>query len=259
MGMYQVPQFLDSGDKIVFGMTVWQLLYAMVGFFLSIGLFSLVNNALPWLGIWSFIPIIPIAGLALFLALGKFNGRDSDIYVLKFILMMAKPRKMMYQRQPETFDLDEKMAQLTPQIIEKDWESRLQSSLQDQQDPLLDFKRVQSDRKAEIIRKMGTTLDDTLYNTLQSVSRKQLEVEAKQDFLQKVRQQNSSKSSWGQFVSKPQDTQQNGQQPQSINLPEFQPSKIKDYLPGGRDFNFFDLNNDGSIDPEDEKRRRIEM
>jgi len=251
MAVYQVPQFLDSGDKIVFGMTVWQLLYAMVGFFISIGLFSLVTNALPWLGIWSFVPVIPVAALALFLALGKFNGRDSDIYVLKFILMLAKPRRLVYKRQPDNLDLDTQLAKLTPKVIEKEWESRLQANLADDSNPLSDFRDIESERKAEIIRQMGSTLDDTLYNTLQSVSRKQLQVEAKQSFLQNLRAQNARrKPIFGSLIPQNQDNQdtQDSTTPVSeIDLPLLQP-KINDYLANGRDFNFFDLDHDGELD-----------
>jgi len=249
MAMYQVPQFLDSGDKIVFGMTVWQLLYAMAGFLLSLGMFSLVSNALPFLGIWSFIPVIPVAGLSLFLALGKYNGRDSDIYVLKFILMLAKPRKMVYQRQPDNYDLDEKLSKLTFQNIEKELQSRLQVSLADQANPLTDFNKVQSERKAEIIRQMGSNLDNTLYNTLQSVSIKQLEVEAKRDFLQNLEKQTPhQKTGWSKFfqandLPKQTDNNNNQNSNQQTFVSDFQPSKIHDYISGG-DMNFFDLSKD---------------
>jgi len=249
MAVYQVPQFLDSGDKIVFGMTVWQLVYAMAGFFLSLGMFSLVSGALPFLGIWSAIPVLPIAALAIYLSLGKFNGRDSDIYILKFILMLVRPRKMVYQRQPDNYDLDEKLAKLTVENIEKEWESRLVKAVEQQKDTNYDFRGQQAEQKARIIREMGSHLDDTFNNTMAAVSRASLQIEAKQDFLEKLDQQRvQSGTGWNKFMQNQQQAvnQQTSSNQQPINLPAFQPIKIKDYI--AEEVNFFDLNKDGKRD-----------
>ena len=95
MPSYQIPQFLDSGDKIFMGMNVRQFAYALVGFFISVVIF---NVFFPAVGNYSFVLVAPVALLSAYIALGKYNGRDSVIYIFKGIIFWTKPRKMKYAR-----------------------------------------------------------------------------------------------------------------------------------------------------------------
>ena len=126
MPVYQIPQFLDSGDKILGPMNVRQFGYALAGGALSFVVYAIVGGLIPGLGIFAFLPSTPIMGLFAFLALGKYNGRDSEIYVLKFILFLQKPKQYKFRRGADAMaELDRKASKLTYENILAEWNKRV--------------------------------------------------------------------------------------------------------------------------------------
>jgi len=124
MQAYQVPQFLDSGNRILGPLTLWQLIYAMVGGTICFVIFNFFSALIPGIGIFALLPVAPVAGITAYLALGKYNGRDADIYVLKMIVHFVRPRRMTYSRKPDLSDIDEQIRELTPEKILERWRER---------------------------------------------------------------------------------------------------------------------------------------
>lgn len=188
MATYQIPQFLESGDKILGPLNVRQFGYALGGFFVSILIFTLTQSAFPTIGFYAILPAIPVLGLTAYIALGKYNGRDSEIYILKFILFNVKPRTMIYQRYPNNSDLDEKLATLTTDKITKEWASRVVQIKQLEKNELMGFDQMNAEERADKIRAMGTKLDMGFYNTLHKVRTGQLKLVQQQAVLTQLTQ-----------------------------------------------------------------------
>jgi hypothetical protein len=189
MPSYQIPQFLDSGDKILGPLNVRQFLYAMVGFFICIVIFYSIQGAIPSLGIFALVPCLPFAGLFGYIALGRYNGRDSEIYVLKSFIYFVKPRGMVYKRQPDVAEVNEKLAKLSYEAITAEWTKRL-TEKQAAQNTLFDFDSQNIQTKAAKIRQLGNTLDISLSNTLTQVASKELETRGKQQLLNTLQRGN---------------------------------------------------------------------
>jgi hypothetical protein len=183
MASYQIPQFLDSGDKILGPLNIRQFAYALGGFFACVLIFTLVQGALPGVGFYAILPALPVAGLAAYIALGKYNGRDSEIYILKFILYNVKPRVMMYRKIPYTADLDERAATITYDKIMQEWNSRVAKLKTLEESELKGFTDMSAVDRARKIREIGTQMDMGFYNTLRSVKQGQLKLAEKQAVL----------------------------------------------------------------------------
>ncbi len=161
MQVYQVPQFLDSGNKILGPLTVFQLIYAMVGGGICFLIFNFLTALAPNLGIFALIPISPIAALTAYLAIGKYNGRDADIYVLKMILHIVKPRRMTYVRQPDLSELDDQIKELTPEKILERWrEKRMMEQGEDI------FRRQDTEYKISVIKNLSNSIETIKQNML---------------------------------------------------------------------------------------------
>lgn len=156
MPVYQVPQFLDSGDKILGPLNVRQFAYALAGFLLAFFTFTIVNAIIPGLGLFAFIPAIPIAGLAAYLALGTYNGRPSEVYVLKFILYTKKPRNLIFIRKPNLEDLEARLRVLSTEGITNEWNRRLAEK---QQTGGNSFESQSKTDKIKRIKDLGLNLD----------------------------------------------------------------------------------------------------
>lgn len=157
MASYSVPQFLDSGEKIFFSMNIRQLGYFLVAFGICAGIYSFFNAIIPGLGVYALIPCIPVAFLGGYLSLGKFNGRDSEIYVLKLIIYLTKPRKMVFKRQPDYSDIIEKYKS----SISTDALNRKYSKLAEKEkqfDSLINKNASPKDR-IEVIRNLSRKVD----------------------------------------------------------------------------------------------------
>lgn len=168
MAAYQVPQFLDSGDKILGPLNVRQFGYALGGFFVVVITYSIIQRAIPASGIYAFVPAVPPGLFSAYLALGKYNGRDADVYAYKFILYLLKPRFMSYRRLPYIDDLNAKLAEWSYTSILARWQTD-QISQQDKHKNVESFRLLDSEEKADKIRNLGRLQDTTLINTLSKV------------------------------------------------------------------------------------------
>lgn len=168
MPVYQVPQFLDSGDKILGPLNVRQFAYALGGFFLSFVVFTIINSLAP-LGVFSLLLVSPIAGLAAYLALGKYNGRDSEVYVLKYFLFIKKPRNLIFKRQPNIEDLKIRERSLSTEGIITEWNKRLATS----QGSDKTFRQVSAEDKIRQIKELGQNIDKTSITSIKAASKSQ--------------------------------------------------------------------------------------
>lgn len=188
MASYHIPQFLDSGDKILGPLNIRQFGYALAGGMLSFVLFTIFQSLLPGIGTYAIIPVIPVIAVFGYLALGKYNGRDSEIYVLKIIIYALKPRLMVYTRVADNYDLDEHLAKLTYDNISKEWAARIaQNANQDN-----NFDTNSTKAKAARIRELGLTIDIGQRNALQSVIRNTVANEINQNTLEALLPQNQN-------------------------------------------------------------------
>jgi PrgI family protein len=124
MASYQVPQFLDSGEKILLNMNIRQFAYGLVGFLICTGIYYGINGFIN-IGFYALIPVLPLAIVFAYLALGKYNGRDSEVYILKAIIYFTKPRILKFKRMPDTSDLDEKLKEWTYEKVLSRWNKDL--------------------------------------------------------------------------------------------------------------------------------------
>lgn len=174
MASYQMPQFLDSGDKILGPLNLRQFGYALGGFMLALAISGVMGAIFPTAGILVWVPAIPVIALAAYLALGKFNGRDTDIYAYKYLLFVLKPKYMTYQRFAYTDDLNEKLAEWTPDKINKRWLSNVVSKQNTSQNDYLAFTSGDSQGKAKKISRLGNLLDTNYVNAMSDVETQEL-------------------------------------------------------------------------------------
>lgn len=183
MASYQIPQFLDSGDKIIGPLNMRQFGYALGGFMICSLIFTTAQSLLPGIGNYAIIACLPIAGLAGYLALGKFNGRDSEIYVLKYFLYNNKPKQMVYARVPEVTDLNLKLADWSSDKISKRWSENLAKKKAGEANEYLGFGDEKTDQKIRQIRQLGENVDLSLVNSLAEIQARQMEIEQKEYIL----------------------------------------------------------------------------
>jgi hypothetical protein len=171
MPSFQVPQFLDSGDKIIFNLNFRQFGYALGGFLISMAIFGIVGGINPTLGVYAFLPAVPVMLISAYAAFGRYNGRDADFYIVKFIIFVIKPKFMAFSRQPDNQDLNEKLNQYTKAKIEERWAARMNQSKKDENNPLAKFRNEGSQIKAEKVRLLGTALDVNLTNSSEVIGK----------------------------------------------------------------------------------------
>lgn len=183
MPSYQIPQFLDSGDKIFLGMNVRQFAYALVGFFICVIVFNLF---FPAIGNYAFVPIAPIAALALYISLGKFNGRDSEVYIFKGIIYFTKPRKHKYARDMDMTDINYQLSQLTYEVKNKAMLGTLTAQNAVTNDPLAAFRTQDSMQKANRIKQLGKHIDNQFVNTAKTVVSKEIKIQRHRELLNEL-------------------------------------------------------------------------
>lgn len=192
MASYQMPQFLDSGDKILGPLNLRQFGYALGGFMLGLAVFSVVSSLFPRLGVLAWGPSVPIIALAAYLSLGKFNGRDTDIYAYKYFLFLLKAKYMTYQRHPYIDDLNEKLGDWTMEKVNKRWVDNVVSKKNVSQNEYLEFTSGDSHDKADKIRRIGGSLDDNYINSMSDAQRLELIIKQKEEMLNYMRHPNNS-------------------------------------------------------------------
>lgn len=185
MASYQIPQFLDSGEKILGPMNLRQFGYALGGFMVCAAIFTVLNALIPGIGYYALFFVVPIAILAAYLALGRYNGRDSEIYVYKLALFILKQKNMVYQRQPYMDDLDKKQAEWTFDSISKRWARGFSRDQDTQKDKQNEYGE-QNTNKTKRFRDLGQSLDSSTNNALSEVKKRELEVDSKEAMLKEV-------------------------------------------------------------------------
>lgn len=174
MASYQVPQFLDSGDKILGPLNMRQFGYAMFGFIICVIIYGLITSLVPGLGIYALIPCLPIAVIFGYVALGQFNGRDAEIYVFKYMLYTMKPRQMIYTRVPFDTDLQVREAEFTfPKILER-WKSESALSAVTSVDAYHEFNTQDANSRTRKIRDLGNMIDLNRTNTMVGIRAQEL-------------------------------------------------------------------------------------
>lgn len=185
MSSYQVPQFLDSGDKILGPLNLRQFFYVLVTFLICVVIFTITASILP-IGGYAVIPAIPVLLFGLYLAMGKYNGRDSEIYILKLLKSSFKPKKMIYVRQPFLDDLNKRAFEWSAPQIEARWAKSIAEITEDEKDTYSNFKKDEAEKKAMMIRELGGYIDIGLYNSLSEIKKRELEIDFKQGLLKQT-------------------------------------------------------------------------
>jgi hypothetical protein len=191
MAMYQIPQFLDSGDKVFFSLNFIQLIYLLVGFFSSIGIFYFIQFLFPALGIYSIIPAIPFFIVFLYLAIGRFNGRDTYLYVGKFIRLFTTSPHLVYTHQADLTDLYEKFGSLDIETKLKEFDARYET-IKIQKEKEMSIGTVE--RKTQYIKELGSNLDANYINTSAYIAEKDAKLKSRQDLLDDLINKNKPKN-----------------------------------------------------------------
>jgi PrgI family protein len=185
MASYQIPQFLDSGDKIFLGMNLRQFAYAIVGFFICVGVFNIFYAAITN---FAFVVIAPIAGFFAYLCLGKYNGRDTEVYIFKMIIYATKPRAMKYIRDYNLTETYAKMAKNTVTNIIAEMDSRVAVNTAAANDPLGDFDNQGSKTKANKIKQLGKNLDLQNANIGKDIIQREVKIQRHRELLTELEQ-----------------------------------------------------------------------
>lgn len=187
MAAYQVPQFLDSGDKILGPLNLRQFFYVLVTFLICVVIFTVTSSILPTLGTYAVVPAIPFALFGLYLAMGKYNSRDSEIYIVKWFTSLFKEKKMIYVRQPYLDDLNKKAVEWSAPQIETRWSKSIAELTEDEEDVYSSFRKDQAEKKAIMIKELGGYIDSGLYNALSEVKKRELQINTKQEAVKQMK------------------------------------------------------------------------
>ena len=169
MAMYQIPQFLDSGDKVFFAFNFIQLIFFIIGFMLSMAVFYLITAIFPAVGIYAIIPAVPIFFSFLYVAAGKFNGRDTYLYAVKFIQTLITNPKKTYKHIADLTDLQSKFGSLDLKTKLKEFEENYQKKLVLSSKGYLDGD---INNKTKFIKQLGNNLDANYINTSAYIAEK---------------------------------------------------------------------------------------
>jgi len=187
MASYQIPQFLDSGDKILGPLNLRQFGYVLGGFFICVFIYTSILAIAPSTGAFSVIPAIPVGLFFLYLAMGKFNGRDAEVYIFKFFINLLKKKKLFYIRSPYYNDLDEKLAGLKVSKIERKIAKEVLELQQKSADKYSDFREQTGTDKASKIRQLGRGVDMGWTNTLAEIENRRLRKQSKESILEQTK------------------------------------------------------------------------
>jgi hypothetical protein len=102
---YAVPQFTDVEDKLIGPLTLKQFL-VVLGFGAILFFFWSILG----IGILFYMIAIPLAGVAAYVTLKKFNGRPFFSYFLPLLNFMVSPKVMVFKREGGTVHFTSKEA-----------------------------------------------------------------------------------------------------------------------------------------------------
>ncbi len=185
MASYQIPQFLDSGDKIFLGMNLRQFAYAIFGFFVCVAIFNIFYAAITN---FAFVVIAPIGGFFAYLCLGKYNGRDTEVYIFKMIIYATKPRALKYMRDYDLSPIYTKIANNTVTNVLAEMDARVIVNTKNANDPLINFDTDSSRTKAKTIKKLGKNLDIQMVNMGNDIVRREVKIERHRELLGELEQ-----------------------------------------------------------------------
>lgn len=187
--MYQIPQFLDSGDKVFFSLNFIQLIYLLVGFFMALGVFYICQFIFPGLGVYSLVPAAPFFLTFLYLAIGKFNGRDTYLYVGKFLKLFTTSSRQTYQHVADLTDLYQKFGSLDIATKMKEFDARFET-IKLQKERELSMGTIE--KKTQYIKELGSSLDANYINTSAYIADKDAKLQARQKILTDLMNKNKS-------------------------------------------------------------------
>ncbi len=187
MASFQIPQFLDSGDKILGPMNLRRFSYFIGGLGICYFVFIAAATYLPGIGRFAIIPVAPFFALTLFIALGKYNGRDAEIYVLRGVIYLLKPRQMIYFRIPDYQDLELKLAGLNYKAVAAKLLEGENAADKTELGRYLAFQKANAERAKEI-HSIGIGLDQSFANAFAETTKKSIEIQAKNVLIQRTKQ-----------------------------------------------------------------------
>jgi hypothetical protein len=187
MPSYQIPQFLDSGEKIFLSLNIRQFAYLLAGFGLGVLLYSIFSGIFPSLGAFNLIFCFPCLPFA-YLAFGKFNGRDSEVYVFKSFLYYTKPRLMKFHKQIDYSDLDSKMSEWTFDKVLTRWRGIDSQKLENQNSETGSFEYADASSKIMQIRNLAKAVNEPSTNVAVTLSQKTALVEQKKQLAEQIEQ-----------------------------------------------------------------------
>jgi len=99
MLQYNIPQFIDSEDKIIGPVTIRQMAYLAIGTVIIGFLFMYKPNIVVF-----FILAVPIGMTCLAFAFFKINGLNFEVMIANIISFISKPTLMLWSRQIENVE-----------------------------------------------------------------------------------------------------------------------------------------------------------
>ena len=179
MASYQIPQFLDSGDKILGPLNLRQFGYAMGFGFATFAVFQICFALVPSAGWFNLVPAAPFALLGAYLSFGKYNSRDAEIYVFAAILFNIKPRKLIYTRVPDLYDLEERLSAVTVNNIAGTMKKRLAKNISDKNgNGMSDFNLQNRQDKAKKILQLANFQDNIATQTREKIVQMDIQKES---------------------------------------------------------------------------------
>ena len=185
--MYQIPQFLDSGDKVFFSFNFIQLIYLLVGFFSAFAVYTVVLLIFPGIGLYAIIPAIPFFFSFMYLAAGKFNGRDTHLYIGKFIRLFTTSPKLTYAHVADLTDLYEKFGSLDLATKTKEFDAKYEKI---KAQKLNDASMGTTEKKTQYIKQLGSNLDANYINTSALIAEKDAKLQDRQKILDEIMARN---------------------------------------------------------------------
>jgi len=113
---FAVPQFTDVEDKLIGPLTLRQFLFLLATGGIVLFFWSLTNVGLPNIAFWAMA--VFVGSLGVYVAMGKYNGRQVHSYLLPFMTYLSSPKVMIFHR--ETVNLRLSNLKVVPEGAKKE-------------------------------------------------------------------------------------------------------------------------------------------